>query len=461
MAKSRDAFRTISEVADWLDTPAHVLRFWESRFTQVKPVKRAGGRRYYRPADMELLGGIKRLLHDDGMTIKGVQKLLREEGIKHVAGLSQPIDDDGDADNPTEKHEVSSQEDAQPVEKREETALEAPDDTSEALDSTEAQQEAARASEPEEEEAEVDAGEVVSFPPPSDLSPHHPAPSANTDQADEPTIEPDALPFLKDTAQSQEEPEIADTAPSVQDTIQSIVDDTLEDIVAEEISAFAESDTAEEASDAPIEEPAPTDPHQGFSMSDLDLPAPEDVPEEPAFFTRAEVNEPSENVVEPTEEAPETAEDEPLTLEEKIKSAVDRVSGDATPQAADSEETVQASLDFSAMSVRSDEETVAEDSETEQEHAASFPSFSHATPQGESATEETPEEPAATFVMPEIADDPEDDASGFDRIGIRAALAANKAERSPEETAQIQEILTRLRALQNASGGVANPSAGN
>ena len=93
MAKSADAFRTISEVADWLETPAHVLRFWESKFSQVKPVKRAGGRRYYRPSDMLLLGGIKKLLHHDGMTIKGVQKLLREQGIKHVAGHSQPLDD--------------------------------------------------------------------------------------------------------------------------------------------------------------------------------------------------------------------------------------------------------------------------------------------------------------------------------------------------------------------------------
>ncbi|MDF1854738.1 MerR family transcriptional regulator [Pseudooceanicola sp.] len=88
MAKSADAFRTISEVSEWLETPAHVLRFWESKFVQVKPVKRAGGRRYYRPGDMELLGGIKHLLHEEGMTIKGVQKLLRERGIGHVAGLS-------------------------------------------------------------------------------------------------------------------------------------------------------------------------------------------------------------------------------------------------------------------------------------------------------------------------------------------------------------------------------------
>jgi DNA-binding transcriptional MerR regulator len=92
--KSPDAFRTISEVADWLDRPAHVLRFWESKFTQVKPVKRAGGRRYYRPDDMLLLGGIKKLLHDDGMTIKGVQKVLRDQGVRYVSGLSQPLDEE-------------------------------------------------------------------------------------------------------------------------------------------------------------------------------------------------------------------------------------------------------------------------------------------------------------------------------------------------------------------------------
>lgn len=87
MEKSAEAFRTISEVADLLDTPAHVLRFWESRFSQVRPVKRAGGRRYYRPADLALLGGIRKLLHDDGMTIRGVQKILREKGVRHVASL--------------------------------------------------------------------------------------------------------------------------------------------------------------------------------------------------------------------------------------------------------------------------------------------------------------------------------------------------------------------------------------
>lgn len=93
MPKSPDAFRTISEVADWLDVQAHVLRFWESKFSQVKPIKRAGGRRYYRPGDMLLLGGIKKLLHEDGLTIKGVQKILREEGMGHVSDMSAPLDD--------------------------------------------------------------------------------------------------------------------------------------------------------------------------------------------------------------------------------------------------------------------------------------------------------------------------------------------------------------------------------
>jgi DNA-binding transcriptional MerR regulator len=88
MDKSPDAFRTISEVAELLETPAHVLRFWESRFPQIKPVKRAGGRRYYRPADMALLAGIRQLLHDEGMTIRGVQKILREQGVRHVSGLT-------------------------------------------------------------------------------------------------------------------------------------------------------------------------------------------------------------------------------------------------------------------------------------------------------------------------------------------------------------------------------------
>jgi DNA-binding transcriptional MerR regulator len=87
--KSPEAFRTISEVSVELDVPQHVLRFWETRFAQVKPVKRAGGRRYYRPDDVDLLKGIRSLLYSEGYTIKGVQKVLRERGLRHVAAIGR------------------------------------------------------------------------------------------------------------------------------------------------------------------------------------------------------------------------------------------------------------------------------------------------------------------------------------------------------------------------------------
>jgi DNA-binding transcriptional MerR regulator len=90
MDKSSEAFRTITEVAETLDLPQHVLRFWETRFTQIKPLKRAGGRRYYRPEDVQLLTSIRRLLYDEGFTIRGVQRLLREKGAKAIAAAAVP-----------------------------------------------------------------------------------------------------------------------------------------------------------------------------------------------------------------------------------------------------------------------------------------------------------------------------------------------------------------------------------
>lgn len=84
MDKAPDAYRTISEVAEDLDLPQHVLRFWETRFGQIKPLKRGGGRRYYRPDDVELLKGIRHLLYKEGYTIKGVQRILKEQGVKAV-----------------------------------------------------------------------------------------------------------------------------------------------------------------------------------------------------------------------------------------------------------------------------------------------------------------------------------------------------------------------------------------
>src|SRR5471030_1777618 len=90
MDKSPDAFRTISEAAEDLDLPQHVLRFWETRFPQIKPLKRGGGRRYYRPDDVELLRVIRQLLYGEGYTIKGVQKLFKEQGARAVAAAKSP-----------------------------------------------------------------------------------------------------------------------------------------------------------------------------------------------------------------------------------------------------------------------------------------------------------------------------------------------------------------------------------
>ncbi len=90
MDKAPDAFRTISEVAGELDVPQHVLRFWESRFREIKPMKRGGGRRYYRPEDVTLLRGIRHLLYGEGYTIRGVQRILREQGVKFVQTVWQP-----------------------------------------------------------------------------------------------------------------------------------------------------------------------------------------------------------------------------------------------------------------------------------------------------------------------------------------------------------------------------------
>ena len=102
MEKAPEAFRTISEVADELEVPKHVLRFWEAKFAQLKPMKRGGGRRYYRPEDVALLRGIRFLLYNDGYTIRGVQKILREQGPRYVMDYRRLAEDaeDGEVSGP-------------------------------------------------------------------------------------------------------------------------------------------------------------------------------------------------------------------------------------------------------------------------------------------------------------------------------------------------------------------------
>jgi DNA-binding transcriptional MerR regulator len=92
--KGPDAFRTISEVADDLDLPQHVLRFWETRFAQIKPMKRGGGRRYYRPDDVDLLRGIRHLLYGEGYTIRGVQQILKDQGLRYVQTIGRSAETD-------------------------------------------------------------------------------------------------------------------------------------------------------------------------------------------------------------------------------------------------------------------------------------------------------------------------------------------------------------------------------
>ncbi len=118
MAKGPNAFRTISEAADELGVPQHVLRFWETRFTFISPMKRAGGRRFYRPQDIVVLAGVRRLLHDEGLTIKGVQKLHKDQGLKALLGAGQGLsfdhsvslegpDRDGEALSDDARHRLS------------------------------------------------------------------------------------------------------------------------------------------------------------------------------------------------------------------------------------------------------------------------------------------------------------------------------------------------------------------
>lgn len=127
-AKSPDAFRTISEVAADLDVPQHVLRFWETKFSQIRPLKRGGGRRYYRPEDVDLLRRIRTLLYGEGYTIKGVQKVLREGGrgtVDAAAAPAAPVPESHDVVEAETVAETGNLDFAEPAEAEAEAALEA------------------------------------------------------------------------------------------------------------------------------------------------------------------------------------------------------------------------------------------------------------------------------------------------------------------------------------------------
>ena len=150
MEKSPEAYRTIREVADSLDLPQHVLRFWETRFPQIKPLKRAGGRRYYRPDDIERLRLIKRLLYDEGYTIKGVQKLFKEQGVQALSAVAlSPVGSSQEASTVGEQ-DAGAAENSGPSESRTRIAEDELAALREALaDITEAQRILAHASAPE------------------------------------------------------------------------------------------------------------------------------------------------------------------------------------------------------------------------------------------------------------------------------------------------------------------------
>lgn len=265
MPKSADAFRTISEVADWLGVPAHVLRFWESKFSQVKPVKRAGGRRYYRPADMRLLGGIRKLLHDDGMTIKGVQKLLREQGIKHVAALSLPLDSD---DDPVE---IAATAPAAPETakvlsfSRDDNAEDAsPSDSDAASPASQSDPEEASPTEtPEGAPVDTPAATASDAPPaaqPSEVSP----PAASAPTTTESPIEAEEAseaPSMAEAASAEPAPQDAASDDSMADT--APVAETPTETPAETPTATlseAPTDAADPAPEAPAPDPTATTP---------------------------------------------------------------------------------------------------------------------------------------------------------------------------------------------------------
>lgn len=330
MPKSPDAFRTISEVADWLGIQAHVLRFWESKFTQVKPIKRAGGRRYYRPNDMLLLGGIRKLLHDDGLTIKGVQKILREEGMNHVASLSMPLDDMTEPPAPEPIDEPAPMiEEAEP-----ETGIvlhfdgmaEAQDDVKSDPEASETEEEPTELSQeevaarPDETEEEVTANPETTDP----VTEEAPAGAIETADVEAEAEAPEAL-----------EPEPTEATPETPQAEEASPEEPLaEDTAANATPADASPDEpGPQSPPIPEMDPEPLRSEEDIAAPEADETAADDMEPMPAFLRHPAT--PEDGAAEAGEEAQDNLPPEPAAAEGAPEEQSEEPESPAPPRARD------------------------------------------------------------------------------------------------------------------------------
>ncbi|GIT87206.1 MerR family transcriptional regulator [Roseobacter sp. OBYS 0001] len=397
MPKSPDAFRTISEVADWLGVQAHVLRFWESKFSQVKPIKRAGGRRYYRPADMLLLGGIKQLLHEDGLTIKGAQKLLRENGVPYVADMSQPLDDL--------------------------TIAVIEGSTAGSDDEVSDLQEAVVPDAMPEESPAAPAAQVLDEPP-APVTPEAPAMPEPEVLASTPT-EPEVIASTPEPDLSTQTPETAPlvaSEPDPEPVPQAVVPADASDVLAPSETALTAPPAEQDDVSAPQEvEPAPQEPE----------PAPQEI-----------------------EPAPQEVEPSPMTLLADEPVAAETVPSDpasAEPeQPQTSQDAAQAMPSFRARPRSADAEAIVP---TEPTPAPAAPQETPTPPQAEptiqdSAAPVSPPETSNEAPKPRVVDLPP--VPAISQIAVDpSALSALAQVKSltPEQAQEIKPLLARLTRL--------------
>lgn len=500
--KSPEAFRTISEVADWLGVPAHVLRFWESRFGQVKPVKRAGGRRYYRPGDMELLGGIRKLLHEDGMTIRGVQKLLRENGVKYVAAMSPPLDqradlrdvsasDGGRRNAAADSGPAESDRHAPVFNSTAEDAVEISADPERPAPAAAAQDLAAPAEAVPEETVpqETDAAEPASEPAPA----REPAPEAAPGDATR--LGASETPDIEET----ETAETANVEPVVNGETATPADESagLSPLDSPEAIEFfaheAQPDTGERAGVPPDvmatdAETAPDAPEfapetalevtGGEADTTGAVPASGDIESPQATEnTRAA---PQSQALEPEAEVGDTVEAETEVAVEAESEAEVEVAVEAVVEVGIETETETETETVFAKADAPDQADLAgarppadaPPASAEPGQAAETPATEHAmpaaahrepgkTPQDASATQTAPASPAtagADLVMPAIGADPEDDAQVTAPPAVAAALrrtrfhAIVERRESGFNPALLQAYADRLQALSGRLG---------